>query len=163
MDLTTFHNSKTIKIINLASDSWAASPARIMTSSSPKDFMNKSRKSKKLLNNVVNKIKATNRAREEQTPEANNPDSDTDYANIITIKKADPQQTKPQDNNPTQQKPITLQPQHSSTPIHQDDSQQQQTVEHDSISDIENEPQMDTNTATKHNDQPHRNIHNKKN
>ena len=159
MDLITFHNSKTIKIINIASGSSAASPARIVTSSSRKGFMNKSPRSKKHIDNLINKIKATNKAREEQTPEANDPHSDTDYANIITIKKLDPQQTKPQDNNSTQQNPIFLQPQHSSTPIHQDDSQQQQTVEHDSTSDIENEPQLEINSATKHNEQPQRNIH----
>ena len=102
---------------------------------------------------MVNKIKATNQAREEETPEANDPDTDTDYANIITIKKADQQQTKPHDNNSTQQNTTTLQPQHSSTPIHQDNPQQQQTVEHDSTSEIENEPQQDMNTATKHNEQ----------
>ena len=108
MDLSTFHNSKTIEIINIASDSSTASPARIVTSSSPKDFMNKSPRYKKPIDNVVNKIKPTNKTPEEQTPEANHPDSDTDYANIITIKKADPQQTEPQDKNSTQQNPITL-------------------------------------------------------
>ena len=159
MDLTTFHNSKTIEFVNLAADSSAASTARIVTTSSPKDFMNKSPRSKKHNDNVVNKIKATNKAQEEKTPGANDPDSDTDYANIITIRKADPQQTKPQDNNPTQQDLTTLQPQRSSTPIHQDHAQQQQPVGHESTSGIENEPQLDTNTASKHNEQPQRNIH----
>ena len=46
-----------------------------------------------------------------------------------------------------------MQPQHTSTPIRKDEIQQQ-TVEHDSTSVIENEPQLETNTATKDNKQP---------
>ena len=148
MDLSTLQNSKTTETINLASDSSAASPARIVTSS-PKDFMNKLPRAKKHIDNVVKRIKATNQAREEKSTDINEPDKDTDYANIITIKKADPQQTKPHENNSTQQSTITPQPQHSSTPIHQNNSQHQQTAEHDSTYDIENEQQTHTYTATK--------------
>ena len=116
--------------------------------------MNKLPRAKKHIDNVVKRIKATNQAREEKGTDINEPDKDTDYANIITIKKADPQQTKPHENNSTQQSTITPQPQHSSTPIHQNNPQHQQTAEHDSTYDIENEQQTDTYTATKHKKQP---------
>ena len=108
--------------------------------------MNKSPKSKRHIYNVVNRIKATNQAREEKSTKVNDPDKNTDYANIITIKKANPPQANPHDSNTTQQNPTTPQPQHSSTPIQQDNLQQPQTAEHDSTSDIENEPQIDTTT-----------------
>ena len=98
MDLSALSNSKTIEIINLASDSSNSSPIRIITSSSPKDFMTNSlrdftpkspsKSPKKNIDNVVEKIKATNKQQEAQT--TNDTDSDTDYANITTIKKADP-------------------------------------------------------------------------
>ena len=93
MDLSTLSNSKTKEIINLASDSSNSSPMRIVTSSSPKDFMTKKLKSptkspKRNIDNVVEKIKANNQAQKVQTTK--DADSDTDYANIITIKKADP-------------------------------------------------------------------------
>ena len=151
MDLSTFNNSKTIEIVNLASVSSAASPIRMVTSSSAKAFMNKSPKSKRHIDNVVNRIKATNQAREEQNTKINVPDKDTDYANIITIKKADPQ-VNPNDNNMTQQNPTAPQPQHSSEPIQQNNPQNPQTAEHDSTSDIENDPKTDT--TTNHKDQP---------
>ena len=103
--------------------------------------MNKSLKSKRHIDNVVNRIKATNQAREEQSTKVNDPDTDTDYANIITIKKADAPQANPHDSNTTQQNPTTQQPQHSSTPTQQENLQQPQTAEHDST-----EPQIDTTT-----------------
>ena len=146
MYLSAFNNSKTIEIVNLASDSSAASPIRIVISSSPKDFVNKSPKSKRHIDNVVNRIKATNQAREEQSTKINDPNLDTDYANIITIKKADPPQANPHDSNTTQQNSTTPQPQHSSTPIQQDYPPHPQTAEHDSTSDSEYEPQTDTTT-----------------
>ena len=116
---------------------------RIVTSSSPNDFMTKS--PKRNIDNVVDRIKASNQAREEQTTK--DIDTDTDYANIITIKKADPPKVSAQDNTTTQQNLTTPQPQHSSTPIQQEYHQQHQTAEHDSTSDIETEPQTNT-TAT---------------
>ena len=95
MDLSALSNSKTIEIINLASDSSNSSPMRIVTSSSPKDFMTNAKRDhilklpsespKKNIDNVVEKIKATNKHPEAQT--TYDTDSDTDYANIITIKK----------------------------------------------------------------------------
>ena len=130
-------NSKTIEIKNLASDSTTSSPMGIVTSSSPNDFMTKS--PKRNIENVVDRIKANNKAREEQTTK--DTDTDTDYANIITIKKADPPKVSTQDNIATQQNPTTPQPQHSSTPNQQTDHQHHQTAQHDSTSDIENEPQ----------------------
>ena len=94
---------------------------------------------------MVNRIKAKNQAREEKITKKT--DTDTEYANIITIKKVDPPKASVQDNNTTQQKPTTPQPQHSSTPIHKDVHQHQQTAEHDSTSDIENEQQTNTTTT----------------
>ena len=44
MVLSSLNNSKTTEIINLASDSSTSTPMRIVTSSSPKDFMTKSSK-----------------------------------------------------------------------------------------------------------------------
>ena len=86
----------------------------------------------------------------EQTPQNSDSDSNTDYANIITIKKAKPQQpTAPKDNN-AQQDTTTPQPQQSSTPI-QLDEPQQQIVEHDSTSDLENEPETEKRVATMNN------------
>ena len=116
--------------------------------------MNKSPQSKRHIDIVVNRIKETNQAREEQSTKINDPDTDADYANIITIKKADPPQANPHDSNTTQQNPTT--PQHSSTPIQQDDPPHPQTAEHDSTSDIENEPQTDA--TTNYNDQQPYNI-----
>ena len=151
MDLSALSNSKTIEIINLPYDSSNSSPLRIVTSSFPKDFMNNIQKDfipkspKRNIDNVVDKIIANNQAREEQTTEDS--DTDTDYAIIITIKIADPPKVNTQDNINLQQTLITPQPQHSSTPIQQDDHQHQQTVEHDSFSDIENESQTNTTTT----------------
>ena len=68
-----------------------------------------------------------------------------------TIKKADTQTPKPLDNT-TQQNSIVLQAQHASTPI-QPDNTPQQTVEHDSTSDIEDEPEPETSAATKYENQ----------
>ena len=68
---------------------------------------------------MVDRIKANNQAPEEQTTK----DTDIDYANIITIKKADPPKVSTQDNITTQQNLTTPQPQHSSTPIQQEDHQ----------------------------------------
>ena len=125
---------------------------RLVTSSSPKDFMTKS--PKRIIDNVVDRIKANNQAREEQTTK--DTDTYTDYANIITIKKAEPPKVTTQDNITTQQNLTTPQPQHSSTPIQQDDHEHHQTAEHDSTSDIENEPQTKT-TATDNPQQIHDN------
>ena len=170
MDLSALSNSKTIEIINLASDSSNSSPMRIVASSSPKDFMTNpkrdftlkspSKSPKKNIDIVVEKIKATNKHPEAQT--TYDTDSDTDYANIITIKKADPLKTNTQDNIISQQDTTTPQPQHYSTPIQQDNQKHHQSAEHDSTSDIENEPQAsstptnnapqpkDSNTTTTH-------------
>ena len=147
MDLSSLNHSKTIVIINLASDSSTSSPMWIVTSSSSKDFMAKS--PKRNIDNVLDKIKANNQAPEEKITKDTDTDTDTDtdYANIITIKKADPAKVTTQDNNTTQQIPTTPPPQHSSTPIQQDDHEHQQTAEHDSTSDIENEPQTNTTTT----------------
>ena len=70
MDLSALSISKTIEIINLASDSSNSSPMRIVTSSSPKYFMTNAKRDfmlkspskspKKNIDNVVEKIKATN-------------------------------------------------------------------------------------------------------
>ena len=154
MDLSTLNNSTTIEIVNLVSDSSTAGPIRIVTSSSPKDFMTKSPKTKRHIDNVVNGIKANNQAREKQVTKKKDPDTGTDYANIIMIRKADPPQANPHDSNTTQQNPTTPQPQHSSIPIQQDDHQHQQTAEHDSTSDIENEHQINM-TANYNDQQPH--------
>ena len=108
-----------------------------------KDFIPKS--PKRNIDNVVDKIIENNQAREEQTTKDS--DTDTDYANIITIKKTDPPKVTTQYNITIQQTFITPQPQHSSTPIQQDNYQHQQTVEHDSTSDIESEPQTNTTTT----------------
>ena len=161
MDLSALSNSKTIEIINLASDSSNSSPMRIVTSSSPKDFMTNSTRDftpkspskspKKNIDNVVEKIKATNKQQEAQT--ANDTDSDTDYANIITIKKADPPKTNTQNQIFSQQDTTTPQPQHYSTPIQQDNQKHHQSAEHDSTSDIENEPQP-SSTPTNYAPQP---------
>ena len=149
MDLSALSNTKTIEIINLASDSSKSSPMRIVISSSPKDFMTNptrdftpkspSKSPKKNIDNVVEKIKWTNKQQEAQT--TNDTDSDTDYANIITIKKVDPPKTNTQDNITLQQDSTEPQPQHYSTPIQQDNQKHHQSAEHDSTSDIENEPQ----------------------
>ena len=104
---------------------------------------------KRNINNVVDRIKANNQVREEQTTK--DTDTDTDYAKIITIKKADPPKVSTQDNTTTEQNLTTPQPQHSSTPIQQEYHQHHQTAEHDSVSDIEIEPQ--TNTTTTYNTQ----------
>ena len=138
--------------MDLASDSSTPTPMRIVTSSSPNDFMIKS--PKRNIDNVVDRIKASNQAREEQTTKET--DTDTDYANIKTIKKADPPKVSTQDNTSTQQNLTTPQPQHSSTPIQQEYHQRHQTTEHDSTSDIENEPQTNT-TATENTQQIHDN------
>ena len=150
MDLSALSNSKTIEIKNLASDSSTPSPMRIVTSSSANDFMTKS--PKRNIDNVVDRIKASNQAREEQTTKDTY--TDTDYANILTIKKADPPKVSTQDNTTTQRNLTTPQPQHSSTPIQQEYHQHHQTAEHDSTSDIENEPQTNT-TATDNRQQIH--------
>ena len=84
---------------------------------------------KRNIDNVVDQIKANNQAREEQTTK----ETDTDYANIITIKKADPPKVTTKDNITTQQNLTTPQPQHSSTPIQQDNHQHHQTAEHDNF------------------------------
>ena len=96
-DLSALSNSKTIEIINLASDSSNSSPMRIVTSSYPSDFMTKSpgdftpksssKSPKRNIDNVVEKLKANNKAQEAQTTK--DTDSDTDFNNA-------PQ---PQDNN----------------------------------------------------------------
>ena len=143
MDLSSLSKSKTIEIINLASESSTPSPMRLVTSSTPNDFVTKS--PKRNIDNVVDRIKANNQVREEQTTK--DTDTDTDYANIITIKKADPPNVSTQDNTPTQQNLTIPQPQHSSTPIQQEYHQHHQTAEHDSTSDIENEPQTNTTTT----------------
>ena len=167
MDKSALSNSKTIEIINLTSDSSNSSPMRIVTSSSPKDFMTNptrdftlkspSKSPKKNIDNVVEKIKATNKQQEAQT--TNDTDSDTDYTNIITIKKADPPKTNTQDNIISQDI-TTPQPQHYSNPIQQDNQKHHQSAEPDSTSDIENEPSstptnnapqpQDNNTNTTH-------------
>ena len=152
MDLSSITNSKTIEIINLASDLSTSSPMRIVTSSPPNDFMTKS--PKRNIDNVVDRIIANNQAREEQTTK--NTDTDTDYANIISIKNAEPPKVSAQDNITTQQNLTTPQPEHSSTPNQQEDHQHHQTAEHDSTSDIENEPQTNT-TATDNTQQIHDN------
>ena len=115
----------------------------MVTSSSSNDFMTKI--PKKNIDKVVDRIKANNQVREEQTTK--DTDTDTDYANIITIKKADPQKVSTQDNTTTQQNLKTPQPQNSSTPIQQEYRQHHQTTEHDSTSDIENEPKTNTTTT----------------
>ena len=94
---------------------------------------------------------ATNKQPEAQT--TNDTDSDTDFANIITIKKADPPKTNTQDNIISQQDTTTPQPQHYSTPIQQDNQKHHQSAEHDSTSDIENEPQP-SSTPTNNAPQP---------
>ena len=152
MDLSALSNSKTIEIKNLASNLSTPSPMRIVTSSSSNDFMTKS--PKRNIDNVVDRIKASNQAREEQTTK--DTDTDTDYANIIRIKKADPPKVSTQDNTTTQQNLTTPQPQYSSTPIQKEYHQHHQTAEHDSTSDIENEPQTNT-TATENTQQIHDN------
>ena len=149
-DLSALSNSKTIELINLASDSSKSSPMRIVTSSTPKDFMTKTLKSptkspKRNIDIVVELLKANNQAQEVQTKKV--ADSDTDYANIVTIKKTDPPKTTTQDNIITQQNNTTPHPQLSSTPIQQDKQKHPQTAEHDSTSDIENEPQPITTTT----------------
>ena len=87
MELSNIQNSRTIDVINLSSDSSTASPARVVTSSSPKDFMEKTPRPEKRINNIVQKLKASNKDFVEQTPQNNDSNSNTDYANIITIKK----------------------------------------------------------------------------
>ena len=151
MDLSALSNSKTIEIINLA-DSSTPSPMSIVTSSSPNDFMTKY--PRRNIDNMVDRIIANNQAREEQTTK--DTDTDTDYANFITIKKADPPKVSKQDNTTTQQNLTTPQPQHSSTPIQQEYHQHHQTAEHDSTSDIKNEPQTNT-TATENTQKIHDN------
>ena len=153
MDLSALSNSKTIEIINLASDSSNSSPMRIVTSSSPKDFMTNakrdcilkspSKSQKKNIDNVVEKIKATNKHPEEQS--TYDTDSDTDYANIITIKKAGPPKTNTQDNIISQQDTTTPQPQHYSTPIQQDNKK---------ITNQQNMTQLQT-SRTNHNQAVH--------
>ena len=120
MDLFALSNSKTIEIINLASDSSNSSPMRIVTSSSPKNFMTNAKRDsmlkspskspKKNIDNVVEKIKATNKHPDSQTTHDTN--SDKDYANIITIKTADPPKTNTQDTIISQQDTTTPQTQH---------------------------------------------------
>ena len=78
MDLSNIQNSKTNEVIILPSDSSTASPARIVTSSSPKDFMEITPKLKKHKDNIVNKIKTGNEDFVEQNPQNTNSDSETD-------------------------------------------------------------------------------------
>ena len=96
----------------------------------------------------MDKIKANNKELEEQIPHITQSDSETDYANIITIQKADTHQPKPLDNNATPQNSIVLQPLHASAQI-QPDHLPQQTTEHDSTLDVENEPEPETSAVTK--------------
>ena len=147
MDLSTISNSKTIEVVNIASDSSNTSPIRIITSSSPKDFMNHPSQGptpksplkypKKDINNIVEQIKA---AKQQDPQFTKDSDSDTDYANLITIKKASPTKTSSK-ANPTKDT-STPHPQHSSTPLHSNIQTHPQSAEHDSTSDIENEPQQ---------------------
>ena len=135
MYLSALSNSKTIEVINLFSDSSNSSPMRIVTSSSPKDFKissirdftlrSPSKSPKKNIDNVVEEIKATNKQQEAQ--KTNDTDSDTDYANIITIKKVDPPKTNTQEDIISQQDTTTPQPQHYSTPIQQDNNTTRQS------------------------------------
>ena len=148
MDLSNIQNSRTIEIVNLAPDSSTASPVRIITSSFSKDFMNQIPRPQKQIDNIVNKIKANNKDYVDQTPHSIQSDSETDYANIITIRKAGPQPPKPLDsNNTTKEKTKASQPQQSSTPI-QMDIAKQQNVEHDSTSDLENELELEITATT---------------
>ena len=158
MDLSNIQNSKTNEVINLASDSSTASPVRIVASSSPRDFMTELPPPKKHMDNILDNRKANNKELGEQNPQNTQSDSETDYANIITIKKTDTQPPKPIDNNTTQQNSIVLQPQQASPPIQPDDTPQQ-TLEHDSTSDIENEPEPETNAATKDENQHQLSTH----
>ena len=56
------------------------------------------------MDNIVCKIKASNKDFVEQTPQNTQSYSETDYANIITIKKADTQPPKSLDNKTKRQK-----------------------------------------------------------
>ena len=103
---------------------------------------------KKHIDNIMDKIKANNKELGEKIPHNKQSDCEMDYANIITIKNADTYPSKPLDNNTTQQNSKILQPQHASVPI-QPNNTPQQTVEHDSTSDVENEPETETRAATK--------------
>ena len=154
MDLSNIQNSKKIEVINLTSDSSTASPIRIITSPSPKEFMNQTTGPEKQIDNIANKIKDSNKDLVEQTPQNTQSKSETDYANIITMKKVDRQPAKEPMDISTQQSTTTPQPQHSSTP-NQLDEVQQQNVEHDSTLDIENEPELDEGTATTDQQQTH--------
>ena len=115
--------------------------------------MIKSPNSKRHIDNVANRIKANNQASEEQVAQNNDPDTDEDYANSIT-KEGRSTTSQPTRQNTTKKNPSAPQPQHSSTPIQQDDHQHQQTAEHDSTSEIENEPQTNI-TTTDNEQQPH--------
>ena len=102
MDLSKIQNSKTVDVIILALDSSTTSPLRIITSTSPEDFMNQRPRPKKHIENIVNKIKASNKHFAEQIPQSTQSDSETDYSIVFTIKKADPQPPKALDNNAKQ-------------------------------------------------------------
>ena len=124
MDLFNTQNKDTKKVISLVSDSSTSSPSRIVTSSSPKDFMSQTPRQRKHIVNIVNKIKAINKRLTQTTPHNTQSNIETDYANLITIKKADPQPAQANDSNITQQNTTSLHPQHSSTPTQVDDVQQ---------------------------------------
>ena len=92
MDFSTIKKLETIEVINLASDSSVASPSRIITGSSPKDFMNRKPTAKKHIDTIVSKIRPNNQeliSPNVQLQHIEQSDSETDYANIITIKKVD--------------------------------------------------------------------------
>ena len=61
MDLYKIENTDTKEVINLASHSSAPSPSMIITSSSPKGFMNQKPTSKKHIGTVVSKIRENNK------------------------------------------------------------------------------------------------------
>ena len=59
------------------------------------------RHDRKQIDNVVNKIKACNKDLTETTPQNIQSKSETDYANLITIKRVDPQPAQVKDRNIT--------------------------------------------------------------
>ena len=112
----------------------------------PKVVVNQTHRPKKHIDNIVSKIKASNKDFVEQTPQNTQSDSETDYANKITIRKADTQPPKSLDNKTTRQKTTAPPPNTHKHPSNW--MKYSNKVEHDSTSDIENEPETEERVAT---------------
>ena len=93
-------------MINLALDSSETSQTGIITSYSPKDFMQSKISPKRQIDRLVKKIRAKNQEKltsEEQPPQIKKPDSESDYTNIIIIRRAEANAPQDYKSDTTQQ------------------------------------------------------------